>query len=153
VTLRAKGGWLSRYLAPDTEAYLVILDDELRLSWRWQHREVSLAFWMLILWGNLPWLNPRWMLWPRMAGTVVLLALEFWFLRREIDVRYPWARVHSVSVADTRFLIRVEDDEFPDGFLVQVPIALRKPIAALFASRTSFQDTEAALAKEIRERA
>ena len=151
VVLRARGGWLSRYLAPDTDAHLVILDDELRLWWRRPHNEVSLAFWMLMLWGHLPWLNPRWMLWPRLAATLVVLVIQFWFQSREIDLRYPWSRVHSVSVGETRFHIRVDDDEFPDGFLVQVPIGLRKPIATLFAARTSFHDEEANLAKSIRE--
>lgn len=154
VELMARGGWLRRILEPRTDAYLVVADDEVRLCYRRRIRPMSSVFvWAgAFLFADMArrsGLGASAHL--QMALFVICCTLYTWAATRPQDMRFPWSRVHSVSVGETRFHIRVDDDDYPEGFLVQVPIGLRKPLSALFAARTLFHDEEANLAKSILE--
>ena len=145
VTLLARGGWLSRYLAPSTGAYLVLADDYLRLRWRRPHNEVYLMNLVLyFLSGIVPGLQGPRMLWLRIGGVLALLVFQVWAASRRHDLRFSWDRVVSVSNWTERFHVRVDDDEFRDGFLLRMLAADREPATAVFRARSLFHDEAAA---------
>ena len=156
VELLARGGWLRQFLEPRADGHLVVADDELWLRYRRpeMNRFLSLALACVFAFAFTELSRQSGLGVPphlAMTGAIIFVALHSWSSTRRHDLRFPWSRVHSVSVGETRFHIRVNDDDYPEGFLVRVPVKYRKPLAGLFSTRTLFHDEEANLARSIRE--
>jgi hypothetical protein len=145
VVLLPGSGWLRNYLAPATGAFLVVGDDVLRLLYRGQRNEFWLAallceFAVLMRLCKVGITLPMYADW---IGVAAFSGLHLWSSLPRRDLRFPWARVQSVSAGGERFHVRVDGEDDPDGFLVQVHPKSRARAAALFAERTLFHDEDA----------
>jgi hypothetical protein len=82
--------------------------------------------------------------WVPMAGYLLLLGLHMRSQGNRYDRRYPWSRVTSVAAAVEKFHVKVDDEEVPQGFLIDVGAKDRKSVAELLAARALFHDEAAA---------
>ena len=144
VALMSRDGWLRQFLEPMVNAWVVLEDDHLRLCFRRpmnQFLAAAVVFQLAILGEHIGLPVPDSVC---MAGSIVCLILHTWAGSRRHDLRFPWARVLSVSTGDHRFHVRIDDEEWPDGFLFGVPDKDHARLIELLRQRTLFHDEDAA---------
>ncbi|HEU4394759.1 MAG TPA: hypothetical protein VFS92_04275 [Planctomycetota bacterium] len=146
VVLMARGGWLRQYLEPAVGASAVLEDDGLRLCFRRPMNQFMLVGFVFQFAGMGRHIGLHISDGVSAAGMMLCMALYVWSCGRRYDLRFPWARVLSVAAGKDRFHVRLDDEEWPDGFLLQVQKKSRETVAALFAGRTLFHDEDAAAA-------
>ena len=146
VGLMAREGWLRQILEPRVGAFVVLEDDGLRLCFRRPMNQFMLA----VLVFNLSRLGKHIGLAVPdsvgLAGSTVFFILYFWSAMRRHDLRFPWTRVVSVSTGDHRFHVRLDDEEWPDGFLFAASDKDRARLIELFRERALFHDEDSARA-------
>ena len=140
VSLPERGGWLRRYIEPTTKAFLVIGEEGIRLRWRRPMHYFSLGCVVLVLASHLKHVGVKVPFHLLFVGFAAWCALGLASVFRRHDHRFPWADVISVSAGANRFHLRVADEEWPDGILVEVPAGFRARVAELFAARTLFHE-------------
>ena len=140
VMLWSRGGWLRQYLEPTVGACIVIEDDGVCLSFRRPMNQFVLAGFVFQFAGLGEHIGLRIPDSVLLIGSMACFGLFIWSGTRRHELRFAWTRVHSVTAAEDRFHLRLDDEDYPDGFLFGVNYKIRDRMAALFAERTLFHD-------------